>query len=75
MYMAVIYVQLDDNTGPVNVFSGGPGLNRKTNDTTQLKSDHFILAQSGTSIKFRSLSFQLLLSSQSDSISAGNYLL
>ena len=24
MYMAVIYVQLDDNTGPVIVFSGGP---------------------------------------------------
>ena len=35
MYMVVIYVQLDDSTDPVNVFSGGPNLNRKTNDMTQ----------------------------------------
>ena len=35
MCMVVIYVQLDDNTGPVNVFSGEPSLNRKTNDKTQ----------------------------------------
>ena len=35
MYMVVIYVQLDDSTGPVNVFSGGPSLNRKTNDKMQ----------------------------------------
>ena len=35
MYILVIYVQLDDNTGPVKVFSGGPSLNRNTNDKTQ----------------------------------------
>ena len=35
MYMVVIYVQLDDNTGPVSDFSGGPCLNRKTNDKMQ----------------------------------------
>ena len=35
MYMVVIYVKPDDNTGPVNVFSGEPSLKRKTNDKTQ----------------------------------------
>ena len=35
MYMVVIYVQLEDNTGPVNVFSGGLILNRKIKDKTQ----------------------------------------
>ena len=35
MYTVVIYKQLDDNTGPVNVFSGGSSLNRKTNDKMQ----------------------------------------
>ena len=31
-----IYIQLDDNTSPVNIFSGGPSLYRKTNDKTQV---------------------------------------
>ena len=31
-----IYIPLDDNTGPVNIFSGGPNLYRKTNDKTQV---------------------------------------
>ena len=35
MYIVVIYVQVDDSTGLANVFSGGPSLNRKTNDKTQ----------------------------------------
>ena len=31
-----IYIQFDDNTGPVNIFSGGPSLYRKTNDKAQV---------------------------------------
>ena len=38
-------------------------INLKRSSAEQLKSLHFILAQSGTSIEFRPLSFKLLLSS------------
>ena len=41
-------------------------INLKRSSAEQLKSLHFILAQSGTSIEFRPSSFKLRLSSQSD---------
>ena len=31
-----IYIQLDNNRAPVNIFSDGPSLYRKTNDKTQM---------------------------------------